>query len=93
MQQMGAAAGREEVIRVFEELWDPIGVGTECGRGEYTAYVDDVLALMMSGANVEHLTRHLLEIERQRMGLTGNTQVASAVARRLRALADQWDSK
>jgi hypothetical protein len=61
---------RTVVDRVLREVWDPIGVGDTAGaRHEYAAYVNDVIALLRTGAGEEAIIEHLLREEAETMGL------------------------
>ena len=62
----------EESVRRVLNRWDPIGVA-DAVEDEYDSYISEVLALLRSGADEATLAKHLLMIEKERMGLGGGS--------------------
>ena len=62
--------------------WDPIGVAGAV-TGEYESYVPQVYRLVASGAGAEEIVAFLLQLERERIGLSGNQAKAQAPAESL----------
>ena len=79
---------REIGIVLFRD-WDPIGV-SDMGApsDEYDSYVGGVYRLVTGGADPNELSRHLLRIETETIGLEtrGEEPWRSAVAEKLLAL-------
>lgn len=61
---------QENIGRILFEDWDPIGVNEQpdCAR-EYDAYVGGVYRLLASSASAEAVAAHLVELERDSIGL------------------------
>ena len=85
---MANAANRLESVRqVLLQDWDPIGVRDIPQAGnEYDAYASPIAAKLTAKISMADLSKHLLEIETQSMGLAGNPERALVVAQKLRAL-------
>ena len=77
-------------VRVREILlqsWDPIGVaGVAAAQDEYDQYVKPIAAMIVAGAVVDDLSRHLLEIETNHMCLKGDRARAHLAASKLREI-------
>lgn len=75
------------VRTVLLEQRDPIGIRDVAhARDEYDAYALAIVGMLGRGADVEELSRYLLEIESDRMGLPTNPERARSVAAKLRSL-------
>jgi hypothetical protein len=66
----------EELYRRVDEvihyIWDPIGVSREPqARGEYYSYLPSIFQLVKDEASADTITRHLIDILVNRMGLGG----------------------
>jgi hypothetical protein len=58
------------VRHVLLHRWDPICIVDEpAAQDEYDTYAPLLVSMMRAGANADALPRHLLSIERDRMGL------------------------
>lgn len=70
--------------------WDPIGVfGYERAMDEYDAYASGIYDLLCSDASQEDIVAHLRQIEREHMGVRGNSLMPrEAVAAKLRQVFD-----
>lgn len=70
--------------------WDPIGVlGYAEAMDEYDSYALGVYDLLAADASQEDLVAHLRRIEREHMGVPGNSDtILSAVAAKLRDACD-----
>ena len=67
--------------------WDPIGVADEpAAQDEYDSYAPGVVTLLADHATGRVLADHLLNIERERMGLAGNKATAEKAANAILAL-------
>lgn len=67
--------------------WDPIGIQDAPEAGdEYDQYVDSIAKMVISKKPVSELSRRLLEIEVESMGLPGNQDRAWLVAQKLWSL-------
>ncbi|GAB3796303.1 hypothetical protein GCM10028819_13650 [Spirosoma humi] len=64
--------------------WDPIGIN-DCFevRDEYSSYASQVFSLVIHGATAEELAQKLLSIEQETMGLLGNIEKNSELARKV----------
>jgi hypothetical protein len=72
---------------VLLHRWDPIGIADEpAAQDEYDAYAPLLVSMMHAGAKADALSRHLLSIERDRMGLPGDALRAARVAEQLMAI-------
>jgi len=66
---------------VLHYIWDPIGVRDAPGaRDEYHSYLPQVFSLVRDGADSQRVEAYLLEIERDRMGLSGSPEGARVAA-------------
>lgn len=78
---------QNEIKKVLSTVWDPIGiVDVSAASDEYDRYVVGVMRALLQKASVEALSKHLLKIEREDMGLSGNESKALLAANRLREL-------
>jgi hypothetical protein len=72
---------RQRVDEVLHYLWDPIGVSrAPTARDEYCRYVAPALDLLYRRASGADISKYLLEIESEGMGLSAQPQRALAVA-------------
>jgi len=72
---------------ILLDTWDPIGIGDfPDARDVYDAHVEGVYRLLVSGASVEQMAKHLAEIERTIMGLSTSFEGPIDVAEKLCAL-------
>lgn len=64
-------AGLRELRQLLYWRWDPIGVAEHfpITEGEYDAYAPALLSLLRKGADAQAIAEHLLNIEREQMGL------------------------
>ena len=68
--------------------WDPIGVrGNAAAADEYDRYVADVAQMVVAGSSISDLSKHLVRIEIETMGLNGDHDRARSVAGKLRNIA------
>jgi hypothetical protein len=80
-------AGKVRIRLIFLEDWDPIGLGEyPQAQDEYDSYLGGVYKLLVQGASVPEIVRHLNEIECVSMGLTPDELRLVAVAEKLKAL-------
>jgi hypothetical protein len=85
------AAGRAELNLLLFVAWDPIGIN-DCAiaAGEYENYVEDVLGFVEDD-DADGLTRYLLDVERNAMGLSTSTATISVAQRVISgAYASAW---
>jgi hypothetical protein len=67
--------------------WDPIGILDEpAAQDEYDAYAPVIASMLRAGAKADALARHLLSIERDRMGLPGDLTRAARIAGELASI-------
>jgi len=67
--------------------WDPIGIrDVPQAKDEYDDYAAPIARLLVEGTSVAELSRYLLEIERDTLGLRGDPARASEVATKLLSL-------
>lgn len=67
--------------------WDPIGIRDEpAARDEYDSYVPPLARMVMAKKSPAELAGYLLNVETQRMGLTGNADRVRSVAIQLAEL-------
>ena len=77
---------QDQIRAVLNADWDPIGVAHD-DDDEYDSYIGGIHSLLIQGASVEALARHLTSIEVERMGLRGSCkEKLLAVATSLRRL-------
>ena len=77
----------ESVRQVLLQDWDPIGVrNVPQAQDEYDIYANSIATMLATSISISDLSKHLLEIETQSMGLAGNPERALVVAAKLRAL-------
>ncbi len=81
MQTRDWKADVDAIRSIFMAEWDPIGCGVP--DDEYDGYIPGVYHLIQARSTTEELAAHLLEIETQRMGLTGRPEVSRRVAKLL----------
>lgn len=64
--------------------WDPIGIN-DCieVRDEYSSYAGQVFSSAIRGATAEEIAQKLLSIEQELMGLLGNIEKNSELARKV----------
>ena len=73
-----------EILLVY---WDPIRVGdVPKVADEYDAYTLPIVRMVADGTSVAELSRYLLEIETDRLGLKGDPDRARLVAAKLLSL-------
>ncbi len=73
-----------EVDAVLLSEWDPIGVrSVPEAVDEYTSYAPGIAGMILKGGTLEEIATHLMEIEKDRMGLEPSWDRASSVSRRL----------
>jgi hypothetical protein len=66
---------------VLQYVWDPIGVAGFPGAcDEYHMYLPQVFSLVRDGMSAEEIVTVLVDIERARMGLSGNVDRARKTA-------------
>jgi hypothetical protein len=67
--------------------WEPIGVrDVPQAADEYDEYASHVARMQVEGASVAEVSRYLLEVERNALGLKGDPARASEVAVKLLSL-------
>lgn len=70
------------VDEVLHYIWDPIGIsGFPMARDEYHSYLPHVFSLLKANAEAEPISKYLFEAATDRMGLTGNREKDSDVAK------------
>lgn len=75
------------IERILWEAWDPIGVNQyEEAYHEYFMYTAGLFGLLRHQASADEITRHLLQIETEAMGLKGSKERCEQVARLLLAV-------
>ena len=77
----------ENVRSILLAVWDPIGIRdvTEA-RDEYDNYVMPVAKMLLDGHSAIEISRYLLGVEIDSMGLKGDNDRALAAAQRLRPI-------
>jgi hypothetical protein len=86
---------RKRINHILFKEWDPIGVrDMEGPEDEYEMYVYGVFRMLLDGKDEEAIANHLLEIERERMGLSQPTsgEHRIAVGRILKSLSIPADA-
>ncbi len=74
----------EKIRTVLIADWDPIGVrDVAAARDEYDQYVASVAVLVRAGRTASDLSKYLLEIETETMGLPGDRVRALSVGRKV----------
>jgi len=64
--------------------WDPCSAnGIPEGRDEYYGYLPQIFKLAMNDASLKEIARHLLSIEKDRMGCRGNKKLCLSVAQKI----------
>ena len=71
MEKYAARKVKQEISRILWEVWDPIGVNTyPQARDEYDSYVNEIFILLVDGASDEAISKRLLHIASETMGLS-----------------------
>ena len=66
--------------------WDPIGLQDEPRvADEYDDYARAIISLLQADAKVAGIANYLLMVERERMGLSGDSDRAAKVAEKILA--------
>jgi hypothetical protein len=66
-----SGAIRNAIRQILMQKWDPIGVkDVPEAADEYDMYIDDICCLLKREASDEELSKHLVKIETERMGLS-----------------------
>lgn len=82
------AALEARVREILLQSWDPIGIaGVAAAADEYDQYVKPITTMITTGTSVDELSRYLVELERDRMGLKSDDRRAQFVATKLREIA------
>lgn len=72
------------IEKILLSEWDPIGIMNEVNaKDEYHAYATDIANMITHGATTKDISDALLKIERDMMGLNGDTERADRVAQNL----------
>lgn len=72
------------VRAILMQDWDPIGVaGVPNAADEYDQYVPAIVMILRGRGSVDAVAAHLLQIEKDKMGLTGDAARARSVAGKL----------
>ena len=75
------------VRAILSTDWDPIGIrDVPEAKDEYEPYVTPIANKLIAAISVSELSRFLLEIEIDSLGLNGNRDRARAVAEKLRGI-------
>jgi hypothetical protein len=78
----------ERVRSILLTDWDPIGIqDVPQASDEYDQYVNALAKMVIARTPAPELSKRLLEIETQAMGLAGNRDRARAVADKLAKIA------
>ncbi len=93
-EHLNHARRYHEAIRdVLLHEWDPIGVSDEPdAQDEYDSYVGRIQGMLTRHEPRHAIVEHLWNIETHLMGLTGNLRHTEAIADRLLAVRDQFES-
>jgi len=68
--------------------WDPIGIHDVAEtKDEYERYVSTLMKMLLADKSSDALCERLLQIEREDMGLPGNSDRALSTARMLKAIS------
>lgn len=63
-----------DIKKILLRDWDPIGISlvseVKDDDNEYDSYIPDVYALLNSGKNVDEISKYLMSVEINRMGIT-----------------------
>lgn len=74
----------QKINTILLREWDPIGIkNIPEAHDEYTAYVEQILELLMSGKPIHEIFRYLWWVETEHMGLPGNEQDTICIAKKL----------
>jgi hypothetical protein len=82
-------AEENKLYKIIDEIlwkdWDPIGVNEydEEARDEYQSYLPQIFKLKIDNAGKELIAQHLLNIETESMGLSGNIENCRIVAEKI----------
>jgi hypothetical protein len=85
-------AAQNKLYKIIDEIlwkdWDPIGINEyeEDARDEYQSYLPQIFKLKIDNAGKELIAQHLLNIETERMGLSGNIENCRIVAEKIIAV-------
>jgi len=75
---------RRAVGEVLHYIWDPIGLsGSVQARDEYDGYIDHVCGLLWDGADAIQISKHLVQLADQNMGLPDTQGRSDLAARKL----------
>ena len=74
----------QAIEKILLHDWDPIGIAHEPrAQDEYRNYALEIATLFERGGNSRDMAELLLKIERDMMGLNGDTERADRVAQNL----------
>ncbi len=77
-QEMNLYRQTDEILHY---MWDPIGVaGHAEARDEYRSYLPQVFQMVLKNETKEKIASHLIEIEKNNMGLTPKKEAALEIA-------------
>lgn len=75
---------RDKVHEILLKTWDPIGVGdVSAAVDEYDEYIVIVVRLLRENVSEQALADHLLDIELNRIGTSGDPERAKVAAQLL----------
>jgi hypothetical protein len=80
---------QNKFYKIIDEIlwndWDPIGINEykEEARDEYQSYLPKIFNLKIDNAGKELIAQHLLKIETEMMGLSGNIEKCRVVAEKI----------
>jgi hypothetical protein len=78
----------EKIREILLNDWDPIGIaGIREAADEYDRYVAPIVQMVVAGNSISDLSKYLIRIETETMGLNGNHDRARSVAAKLRSIA------
>ena len=78
----------KKVREILLNDWDPIGIaGIRQAADEYDRYVAPIARMVVAGNSILDLSKYLIGIEVETMGLNGNHDRARSVAVKLRSIA------
>ncbi|WP_319500622.1 hypothetical protein [uncultured Draconibacterium sp.] len=73
--------------RITDEIlwndWDPIGINDSAPRDEYQGYVPQIFSAIKNGESAKEISKRLLKIEIEQMGLPGNKKSCFRIANKL----------
>lgn len=77
----------QRIDEVIHYIWDPIGISDiPQARDEYYSYLPRIFSMLVEQQADDVITSHLLEIERESMGLQSRIEKASAVV----SVLNEW---